>query len=166
MVDEELILRFFALHSGLQKYRPPLRRTLDQYMDANRRMEPARLAELSVDFESASQFMSTVFGPSSFRVVDRRNRPTERNINRALYDAQMLPIVWISDLDQATGLRSKIVNGAADLLGDDTFDDAIRLATSDRRRTMTRVKLWAEMLEEIGVEIDSPRFVRDFDPNE
>lgn len=166
MVDEELVLRFVALHSGLEKYRPPLRRTLNNYMDTNRKMGQARLTALTESFGAACHFMSAVFGESSFRIIDRRNHPTERNINRALYDAQMVPCGWITNMNLAIGLKSSIIPAASVLMKTEEFDDTIRLATGDRKRTMTRIKLWAEMLQNVGVRIDIPQFVRDFDPND
>src|SRR5262249_45696392 len=50
MVDEELILRFFALRAGLDNYRTPLKRFLNNYMESTRKFDAAGLDGLRTLF--------------------------------------------------------------------------------------------------------------------
>lgn len=164
MVDEELVLRFIALHSNLEQYRPPLRRFLNDFMDKNRNLGEEPLDRLSAGFVRASDFVHAMYQGRAFRVTDDRGEPTERNVNRAVFDAQMVAAGWVVDPGQLDHCRREAVSAGAELFRDPTFDDAMRLATGDRRRTLTRVKLWSLMLEGVGIDIDVPAFVRNHDP--
>lgn len=155
MADEEFILRFFALRAGLKDYRPPLKRFLNNYMRAHQNASDAKLDELRKVFEVTTADVSTVLGSGAFRVCDKRGRPLEKQPNRALFDAQMLAFSWATT-DDLEPLRPKILEAFAELYDDEGFLDAIRLATGDRVRTLTRIRRAVAALEDAGAEVDAP----------
>ena len=65
MVDEELILRFFALRDSLAAYKPPLKRVLNQYMSEHR--DPHLLHSFSPLYPLHVQGCPPTFFPYEFR---------------------------------------------------------------------------------------------------
>ncbi len=153
MVDRELVLRFFALSDRLDAYRPPLLRFLNDYMLDNRDADDAWLEERAERFTRTTKLVSDVLGESAFRVIDGKGTPLERNINRAVFDAQML-VFSVADGKSARSRKAKIIKGFGMLFEDVDFLDAIRRATGDRTRTHERVRDVAASLEEAGVAVD------------
>jgi hypothetical protein len=139
MVDRELILRFFALRSELSKYRTPLIRFLNNYMRANRNPSDEWLEQQRELFVSTVDLIADVLGSNAFRVTDRRGNPTERNINRALFDAQTLAFSVASASDARAHSR-RVIEELGALFEDEDFDDTIRRATGDRIRMLTRIR--------------------------
>jgi hypothetical protein len=155
MVDEEFILRFFALREGLSDYRPPLKRFLNTYMRDRRNPDEETLAEMRELFEWTVLRVRTVFEEKAFRKLDRRGHVTERAPNRALFDAQMLAFSW-TDTEEVEEKRADIAKAFRGLYADSAFDDAISLATGDRSRTLFRVRAAVSTLKTAGVEVDAP----------
>jgi len=153
MVDRELVLRFLALSDRLDAYRPPLLRFLNDYMLDNRDAKARWLTERAERFQETTALVADVLGQSAFRVIDGKGTPLERNINRAVFDAQML-VFSVADANAARMRRAKVIRGFGGLFEDADFLDAIRRATGDRARTHERVRNVAAMLEEAGVAVD------------
>jgi hypothetical protein len=153
MVDRELVLRFFGLRYALPSYRTPLVRFLNDFMRDNRNPPPEWLEEKRQCFQRTVELVHEVFGSSAFRVSDRRGKPTERNVNRALFDAHMI-VTSIADRGAAVAERRAIVQGMSDLYSDPDFADAISRATGDKARTHLRIRKVGELFEAHGVELD------------
>jgi hypothetical protein len=153
MVDRELVLRFFALQSELEHYRTPLVRFLNDYMRSNRNPTNDWLDEKRALFRDTVDLVSDILGSSAFRVTDQRGHPTERTINKALFDAQMLVFSTITDPDDARTKRRQVIRALGGLFQDPDFDDTIRRATGDRARTFARIRDVAAALGEADVEV-------------
>lgn len=155
MVDEELILRFFALRTLLDKYRPPLKRFLNNYMDSVKKSPPDHLAALRQTFEDTVSNVSTLIGAGAFRVTDQKGKALEPSVNRALFDAQMVACSWIvqkiADVD-----GNRVRQELAALSGDDSFLDSIRRATGDRARTLKRLRETVSALKKAGASLKIP----------
>jgi hypothetical protein len=153
MADEEFALRFFALRADLNTYRPPLKKFLNDYMEANQHATRTDLDNHRRLFRRTIDRIDTTFTDGAFRVTDRKGRATERAPNRALFDAQMLAFSWASPKTDFAKLRSKIIQSYAQLYGDDGFIDTISLATGDRSRTLARVRSASSALRRAGVTV-------------
>ena len=153
MVDRELVLRFLALSDRLDSYRPPLLRFLNDYMLANINAEAKWLDQRAERFIMTTTLVANVLGESAFRVINEDGEPLERNINRAVFDAQML-VFSVADRDAAQERKAEITRGLGSLFEDADFLDAIRRATGDRTRTNERVEAVAATLERAGVPVD------------
>ena len=152
MVDEELALRFLAISHGLSSYRPPLLRFLNDFMRTTR-MED--LADIRSKFESASILTASCFPRGAYRITDKSGAPLERNVNRALFDAQMVAASWVTSSPDTID-TAQVRRKAADLYTESKFLNNIRLATGDRRRTIERIRMYAEMLAASGVTVAKP----------
>ena len=65
--DEEIILRFLALHHDLDRYARPLTRFLNGFMERNRDWNPAKDAPFATRFRDAVRAVAEQIGPDAFR---------------------------------------------------------------------------------------------------
>ena len=163
MVDEELVLRFLALHDHLEQYRPPLKRFLNDYMSANKDASDAWIEERRVVFATTMDRIARVLGAQAFRLIDESGeplrdesgKPLPRGVNRALFDAQSLTFSWL-DAPIPNNRRAAVVASISDALADEDTQDAVRRATGDRRRILLRLRAMVTALESAGVEVEPP----------
>jgi hypothetical protein len=153
MVDRELVLRFLALRCDLPSYRTPLLRFMNDFMRENRKANSEWIEAQADCFKSTVDLVHSVFQDSAFRVSDTRGRPTERNVNKALFDAHML-IASVADPKSSVAKRDLIVEGMGNLYQDTSFQDSIGRATGDKARTLSRIKSVGQVFEETGVTVD------------
>lgn len=92
MVDEELVLRFFALRDGLGSYRPPLKRFLNNFMGTVQDLKGAKLRAFEELFEETSGRVATVLGALLFESPTR----TESGSRQALTERSLKPRCWRS----------------------------------------------------------------------
>jgi hypothetical protein len=88
----ELVLRFFAVDSSLEDYKPPLKLILTNYMRLNRNAPQALIASLRTKFFTSLTAASTVFRENVFRRFDAQSETYERSVSRALFDLQMITL--------------------------------------------------------------------------
>ena len=163
MVDEELILRFFALRELLPEYRPPLKRKLNVYMNEHKNPDLDWLEERTTNFKDTMAEISMVLGNQSFRLIDsegnplrdKNGKPLPRGVNRALFDAQSIAFSW-AQKPFPEGRRTAVVRLISDALRDERTQDAVSLATGDRKRILDRVMAMVWALRESGIETASP----------
>jgi hypothetical protein len=155
MVDEELILRFFSPHSGLETYRTPLKRFLNNYMQRVRNGNPDEIENLRGTFEGATKMVNALLGTTAFRVINHDTGTTEPAVNRALFDAQMLSSCWVTS-DVAEIEIARVRRELAGLFGDELFMDSIQRATGDRARTLKRIRETVSALERAGLRVQAP----------
>lgn len=152
MVDRELVLRFLAMSDALDAYRPPLVRFLNDYMRSNRDATSEWLQARRQHFQAMVALMVDVLGSSAFRAIDTAGTPVERNINRAVFDAQTL-IFSVADADRARSRAKPLVRQLGKLFENENFNDAIRRATGDRTRTLERIRDVSEAFRAAGVPV-------------
>jgi hypothetical protein len=155
MVDEELILRFFALRSRIDAYRPPLKRFLNDYMALSREFTVATLEANKQLFERTVAHVYVLLGPRAFRVTDENGRVLEKFVNRALFEAQMVAVSWIEGHiadDAPVHVRREF----ARLFADAEFLDAIQRATGDRSRTLRRLRDTVTALRQANLDLLVP----------
>lgn len=101
--NEELILRFLALHQSLPQYDPPMKKFLTDFMEMNRKPDADKLAEYRRCFEGTVEVVAEKLGRDVLR--------PERALNVSVADAIFV------------GLASRLQRG------DVTDDEALRDAT-------------------------------------
>jgi hypothetical protein len=155
MVDEELLLRFFALRDGISSYRPPLKTFLNRFMLERKDLDSSSLEQMRNVFDVTIRRIDAVLGDSAFRLTDREGQTIDPGVNRALFDAQMLAFSWVVD-EQLGRPRSEILVQLVNLYQDEEFLDSIRRATGDRARTLARVSGVVGALRKAGLELNMP----------
>ncbi len=163
MLDEELVLRFFAMHERLAEYKPPLKRFLNTYNDDNKNAKDEWLDEKATLFIETMRRVNSVLGKNAFRLIDEHGNPFKdekgkalpRGVNRALFDAQALAFSWATTdfpLENNAPLLASIANS----LRDERVRDALRQATGDRARIFLRVRSMVEALNNADVVAEAP----------
>jgi hypothetical protein len=155
MRHEELALLFFAVHAVATDYHPPVKHLLNEFMRSNRHASEARIYELAATFERALTNCLAVFGEHCFRrVVQAKGRPErwETNLNRAVYDVQMISLAGLST-DLVAGKASEIREVfSRESLTNDAFQSALAVASADRKAFYTRLHIWLGALRDAGFE--------------
>ena len=142
MRDEELILRFFAFHTlGLDSYRTPQKRWLNEAADAGRFLTAERIEELSSIWKHTVENCLLVFKPEEcFRRMPLARRQV---VNRALMDLTMYSLVGVSH-DDVKGVSNAFLWRYMELLQDSEFADLITRAIDHKSRTLRRFEMWNE----------------------
>ena len=164
MVDEELILRWFAMRDSLVNYRPPLKRFLNEYMNLHKDENQAWLNSRDVQFRETMQRINRILGEQAFRLIDAEGNPLEdengkllpRGVNRALFDAQAIAFSWVSTREGEED-RMLILRSIAEIFERGEFQDAVRQSTGDKARLYLRIKGMADGLANGGLRVDIPR---------
>lgn len=90
MADNELVLRFFALHDP-KSITGGIKKTLDEYMRRNAGASTQELDKLKSLFNHSLRVAYDIFGPSTFRLPPKRTGQRGR-LSATLYDAVMVAI--------------------------------------------------------------------------
>ena len=153
MVDNELVVRFFAFSDRLSSYRPPLQRFLNDYC-ASQNQKSAQALEADADrFRHAVACVYELFGGNSFRLTDSQGNLIEKNLNRALAETQLVTTAQLS-LESIRSNREALLAELGALHRDDDFLDNIQRATGDRTRTLGRMRLYAEACRRAAIHVD------------
>jgi Protein of unknown function DUF262 len=165
MDDMELALRFFAMSANVTTYRPPLKEMLTNYLRSHRNPTDEELAELTDTLFGTLAKVERVFGDHKFRRIqfiggqpeERQaiaERPIiwDRNINRAVFDIQMvsfesLPLEILDERQEAIRLEFERLCSY-----DRAFWESLSLATANRLSVLTRFWTWGEALRGLGLE--------------
>jgi hypothetical protein len=154
MVDEEAILRFFAMRVGLGDYRTPLKKFLNEYMSSVRNMGADQIGLHRIVFEQAVERAKTLLGKSAFRILGPNGAPLESAANRALLEAQLLACSWLAP--DSNPDRENVKVEIAALFTNEQFMNAVQRATGDRSRTLQRVRDTVAALERAGGRLQVP----------
>jgi hypothetical protein len=155
MVDEELVLRFLAMRTNLEHYRPPLKRFLNEFMSQHLNPSVDELREFVVLFDETVVRIANTLGGSAFRVTDTDGQPIENAVNRALFDVQMVAFSWIQG-EMPANVGDEVRRAFGTLLQDETFRDSIRRATGDRSRILLRLRQTVAALINAGIQVNVP----------
>ena len=166
MVDEELVLRFFALRDLLNDYTPPLKRRLNDYMNEHKNAVSDWLAERSALFVDTMDALACVLADKSFRLIDHNGQPVRnkageplpRGVNRALFDAQSIAFSWAAR-PIPVEKRALVTQSISSALQEAATQDAVSLATSDRRRLLDRVSAMVAALKQAGLHVSVPKVI-------
>jgi len=130
--DQELILRFFALHYNSHNYQRPMKAFLNDFMDANRNPAPPKLAEMEKLFGTVATLAADNLTRSAFR--------PERNLNAAVVDAFFVALA--RRLVHGPIKEPSLLKQAADTVVDDSeFIDAVMSGTTDLNAISRRLRV-------------------------
>ncbi len=132
MRDQELILRFFALHFSQDSYTRPMKEFLNTYMGKNRYLKLQSESLLSEIFALTIGTAFSCLGVNAFKPV--------RNLNAAVYDAVMVGLA--RRLAKGGILRTEMVRTRYnELLKNSAFASATESGTSQEGNVSQRTKL-------------------------
>lgn len=151
MQDCEMVLRFFAFHFRLQKYRGYFSAFLDEYLQSGMKFSPAQIDEHRAAFEKTISGVCEVFGGNAFRRRSKKGE-WEGGVNRALYDCVMLTFARL-DLIELEGKGSELADAMGRLCANRDFSDSVTFATKDKSKLQTRLGMFRQALVSLGVNV-------------
>lgn len=161
MRDEELILRFYAIHDKYKDYQPPLKTFLNKYMEEKTLVKiqgkTAKRIFLSADekkyftdlFEQTMEKTRIVFDDHAFRTFS--NNQWERQINRSLFDVITLVFSQLTT-KQLEDKKMQVEENLKSLFSIDEFATATSGSKAHRTQFVTRVKMFSEAMAKIGLD--------------
>ncbi len=150
MVDNELILRFFALSERLDSYRPPLARFLNTYLEEKNQAADGAIEGAQSYFAGAIGNVAQLYGSHAFRLTDKQGKLLEKSLNRALAETQLVTLARCEQ-NQVRAQKGKILQALGGLHTSEKFLDDIQRATGDRTRTRDRLNQYEAALRDSGV---------------
>ena len=135
MRDQELILRFLALHFTAEKYARPLKAFLNTYMGANRHFALQGPNQLRDAFLPSVALLSGTIGPRAFK--------PKRALNAAVFDAVMVGLARRLR-EGPVRVRDDVAQRYAVLLTNDNFVAATERSTTDEESVRRRLEVATE----------------------
>jgi uncharacterized protein with ParB-like and HNH nuclease domain len=135
--DQELILRFFALHFKFEEYKGNMKDFLNEFMLKNRTLDRINGNLLSETFNKTIDTIYKSIGPEPFKL--------NRVFNTAFYDVVMLIVSWnLNKLDKS------IISSWHNRLRDDLiFKEYLRSRTTSRESIHRRIDYAKSVLSNI-----------------
>ncbi|MBV9788967.1 MAG: DUF262 domain-containing protein [Chloroflexi bacterium] len=147
MKSEELIIRFLAMHYGLESYKKPLSNFLNNFAETNRELPEQTSQEFKEVFERTVKGVHNIYGRYAFKVFDERGNLLN-NFNAALFDAEMLSVSRLTnEITFSEEEKSLFYKDLVKLFQEDSFSKAVTRATSDSSRILYRVNAVRKILE-------------------
>jgi uncharacterized protein with ParB-like and HNH nuclease domain len=153
MNDCEMILRFFALYFNGANYQGNLSKFLDDYLESGMKFNSAILEQHQEIFLKTINVTYSIFGENSFRRYDPTERTWKSAINRAVYDVEMLYFSRLS-LELLEHKRDEIISEFTELFKNPKFEDAIASQPEKVTQMQSRLDLWRDKLEYIGIPLE------------
>ena len=138
--DEEIILRFFSLYFGLEKYEPPMKKFLNSFMEKNREPERERENELRDLFTGTVKVAADILTRQAFR--------PERGFNVAVADAALVGLAHrlrkgkVLDHEALRSRHEKLLERLKQ-------EDLHTVATSNKDRVFKRIRYAREAYESV-----------------
>jgi 5-methylcytosine-specific restriction endonuclease McrA len=166
MQDRELVLHFLAFYNQTYlKYKPPMKRFLNEEMEENRNITSKKMIELEQTFKDSVSLTKTIFGDKAFRRFTAGNEKTpngkwEKPVNIGLFEVIMVGF---------TRYKKNQIKEYSDILRDELiylmtcnneFINSISgTGTTATDKVRQRFKIWDWTLEKIvGMPKTEPRF--------
>lgn len=154
MVDNELILRFFALERGYEDYKAPLSIFLNNYLEDSNQYDDQQIEELAQKFALTIDRIDAIFGKNAFKPTDSKNTLTDRLLNRALAEAQLIAFSKVDNSNnEIEDNKAEILKNTADLFRDDKFLNSIQKATGNKSNVNYRIQSYINALAKSGLTV-------------
>jgi 5-methylcytosine-specific restriction endonuclease McrA len=157
MQDRELVLHFLAFYNQTYlKYKPPMKRFLNEEMEENRNINSKKMIELEQAFKDSVSLTKTVFGDKAFRRFTSGNEKTtggkwEKPVNIGHFEVVMVGFSRYK--------KNQIKEYSSDILRDELiylmtsnneFINSISgTGTTNTDKVRQRFKIWDGALEKI-----------------
>ncbi|MEU7571368.1 DUF262 domain-containing protein [Micromonospora sp. NPDC049240] len=148
MLDVEYVLRFFTLMDSWQQFSGDFRLSMDIYMQRNQNPDSKSLNDLSSAFLNAVSSCERLWGANAFKRPDRA--AWRDQALAGMYDSQMIAVSLVSPavIEKLGRRKGRAEQVTRRLFEDDTFEDAVRVATNTPSKVKYRVSEMANALRE------------------
>lgn len=150
MRDVEILLRYFALKTGLSSYRGSLKKFLDDTSDrlnARWHIDESTLRGLATEFDDAVNATLLIFGSNAFSRWNPDRRQYENRFNRAVFDV-MVYYFSTTEIRNAAIENEELVRQAFQTLSEQNpaFVEATQTSTKTIEALHTRLSAWGAAL--------------------
>ncbi len=132
--DQELILRFLALHYSLDEYSGDMKEFLNKFMLRNRTFDYIGYNELKLLFTNTIKMIHKTIGPEAFKISKR--------FNTSLYEVIMLTLAEFENKISENRIRRWHV----ELKENDDFKILFQARTTNRESLLRRLNFAKQML--------------------
>ena len=129
MRDIEMLVRFFALLEGWEKYKKPMKDFLEDYMEDNKNLDEKKANELSEKFKKTIDIIKEELGERAFR---------PRGINVSIFDSISVAIATLGE-NRKENLKEAYQNLVKK--ENEAYWGAVQKSTTDTDRVKSRIKL-------------------------
>lgn len=156
MVDQELIIRFFAFHEYTYlKYKAPMKQFLNKYAEKHRALSEKELSNLKNIFKKSVDLAKSTFGEKAFRRFTTGDKKDPngyfetRKLNKGLFDI----VMWGFSEYEKNQVMPHIDSIREELVwlmtNDESFIDTIRVSTDKYENIQYRFDTWRDSLKKI-----------------
>ena len=135
--DHEMILRFFAMYTSLDRYSKPLKEFLNKFNGQYRNPTDSELERLESVFKKTSDTVLEYLGKAAFR--------PDRVFNASVFEVLMVGVAKRLEEDINFG---DVADNISDLYQNQDFVDSITRGTSDERTVETRHELFNKFIDD------------------
>lgn len=138
--DEELILRFFALHYEGERYSEPMKNFLNRFMGRNRQLTPKSADEFTCLFDKTISLAYDAFGKEAFKY--------KKYMSASIFDSVMVGLSKRLDkgnIRNKRTLRDVYIN----LLANEEYLSGALEATGSKKNVETRLRLAIEAFADV-----------------
>lgn len=143
---EELVLRYFAFNTDIEKYENNASKWMDAYMEANAKASQEKITELKQKFLSALGNCVEVFGNDVFCNLANRSKRQ----SYAIYDVQMHCLGMFSH-DVVLSNKISILNSFKDLCNNKGFSSTLRVRLSSKGNIQNRREMFRKALSNVNL---------------
>lgn len=149
MLDVEMALRFFTFRKAWQAFSGDSRRSMDEYMAANRKATTSSISEHKSAFGNALQRCEALWGSNAFKRFT--GLAYRDQFLAAIFDAEMIAASELSEksFKQLTTKKVAIDKATRKLFEDTKFEEAVRASTNTPSRVKYRIEAVKNMLSNI-----------------
>jgi len=148
--DQELILRFLAMHERGAKYASPMREFLDEFADDYNNVDGRTLDRLKVIFARAIKLCLDAKGAVAFRFPRPSNISVFGPLNAAVFEGVMLGVAARLPQEGPPIAPEAIAKSYDLLLGNDAFKRACYTGTATEERVRIRRTLAVDAFAAVG----------------
>ncbi|MGD0432661.1 MAG: DUF262 domain-containing protein [Acetobacteraceae bacterium] len=148
--DQELILRFLAMHERGVTYASPMREFLDEFADDYNKVGAQTLSHLKVLFSRAIKLCLDAKGTVAFRFPRPSNPTVFGPLNAAVFEGVMLGVTARLSQEGPPVAPEAIAKSYDHLLGNDAFKRVCYTGTATEERVRVRRTLAVEAFTSAG----------------
>ena len=130
--DEELILRFLALHFASDAYEPPMKEFLNGFMERHKDVDGDKAGKFRATFLRAAEIADEVLTPKALR--------PERNLNVSVADAVLVGLAHRLETDSAVRDRAGLRSAHKELLNRLRAEELYTRGTTHKDRVSKRIE--------------------------
>jgi len=140
MRDEELILRFLALHFNTENYQKPMKEFLNRYMAANRHLQLQSADQLTKVFSNTIEVIDGALGRRAFRPV--------RGLNAAVFDSIMVGVTRRLERGNISDIEA-FKKEYHSLLSNEDFEERTQKSTADELSVERRLEMATQAFADV-----------------